>query len=155
MAYEYIAKLCAKNNINLYLENNVLSAENYQAFQNQNYMMMTDFTSILEMKKQLAFNLLLDLGHLHVSCKTLRLDYSKECQKLKEYVRWIHISENNGILDEHKPLVENSKILKEFYKLYYPSTHITLEISGNAEDILSSIQLLKVVDFKEQNHDNE
>lgn len=149
MAYEYIAKLCAENNISLYLENNVLSAENYQEFRNQNYMMMTDFTSILKMKGQLRFNLLLDLGHLYVSCKTLGLDYSKECENLKKYTKWIHISENNGITDEHKPLVENSEILKAFYKLYHSSIHTTLETSGNIDDILASIKLLEIVDFKE------
>ncbi len=149
MAYEYIAKLCAENNISLYLENNVLSAENYQEFHNQNYMMMTDFTSVLKMKDQLTFSLLLDLGHLYVSCKTLGLDYSEECQKLKKYMKWIHISENNGIRDEHKALVKNSEILKAFYKLYHSSIHVTLETAGNMEDILTSIRLLEAVDFKE------
>lgn len=144
-AYEYIAKLCSMNDISFYLENNVLSAENYQQFDYHNYMMMTDYVSIMEMKKQLNFNLLLDLGHLHVSSTTLGLDYTQECNKLKEYVKWIHISENNGVFDEHKPLRSNSKIIEEFHKMcsYSPNLNITLETVGSVQEIFESIELLK------------
>lgn len=142
-AYERIARLCNENDIQFYLENNVLSAENYQKFDYHNYMMMTNYDSIMKMKKQLDFNLLLDLGHLHVSANTLGLDYAQECSKLKEYVKWIHISENNGIYDEHKPLVYDSKITKEFYEMYHPDINVTLETVGNIQEIMTSINLLK------------
>lgn len=142
-AYEYIAKLCSKNNISFYLENNVLSAENYREFDDHNYMMMTDYESIMKMKGQLDFNLLLDLGHLHVSANTLELNYERECSLLKEYVKWIHISENNGIFDEHKPLRTDSKILEEFSKMYHSNIDVTLETVGNVEGILKSIELIR------------
>lgn len=144
-AFNYISKLCAANNIKLYLENNVLSAENYQQFDYQNYMMMTDYESIMKMKKKLDFLLLLDLGHLHVSANTLGLDYTKECNALKEYVRWIHLSENNGSFDEHKPLTENSRILSEFGKLYHADVNVTLETVGSIEDIAKSVALIENV----------
>lgn len=143
-AYEYIAKLCSKNDISFYLENNVLSTENYREFDYHNYMMMTDYASIMKMKNLLDFNLLLDLGHLHVSSITLGLDYTQECNKLKEYVKWIHISENNGVFDEHKPLKGNSKIMKEFHKMYSPRLNVTLETAGNMDEILKSIELIKI-----------
>jgi sugar phosphate isomerase/epimerase len=142
-AYEYIEKLCSKNGIKIYLENNVLSTENYKAFHYHNYMMMTDYESIMKMKNQLDFDLLLDLGHLHVSAHTLNLDYAVECTKLKELVRWIHISENNGIFDEHKPLKENSEIVKEFYQIYHSTMNATLETVGSIEDILASKKILE------------
>lgn len=142
-AYEYIAKLCSKNDITFYLENNVLSAESYQQFDYHNYMMMTDYASIMEMKKQLNFNLLLDLGHLHVSSTTLGLDYTQECNKLKEYVKWLHISENNGVFDEHKPLRSDSRIIEEFCKMYSPGLNVTLETVGSIEEILESVELIK------------
>lgn len=143
-AYEKLSKLCAENEIEFFLENNVLSEENYREFEHHNYMMMTDYESIMKMKNQLNFNLLLDLGHLHVSTKTLGLDYAEECNKLKEYVRWVHLSENNGIIDEHKPLVKESVILKEFKKLYdYCSDlNVTLETVGYIDKILESINLI-------------
>lgn len=144
-AYEYISKLCYQNNIDLYLENNVLNAENYKEFDYHNYMMMTDYDSIIMMRKQLDFNLLLDLGHLYVSSKTLGISFMQECSLLKEYVRWIHISENNGVFDEHQPLKENSEIFTELSKLYNTEVNITLETKGKIEDILSSIELIESI----------
>ena len=141
-AYEYIAKLCSKNNISFYLENNVLSAENYREFDYHNYMMMTDYESIMKMRRQLDFNLLLDLGHLHVSANTLGLEYERECSLLKEYVKWIHISENDGVFDEHKPLKTCSKILEEFRKIYYSGLNVTLETVGSVEEIIRSIDII-------------
>lgn len=144
-AYEKIAGLCFQNGIELFLENNVLNSENYVEFEYHNYMMMTDYASIMKMKNQLKFNLLLDLGHLHVSAKTLGFSYVEECDKLKEYVRWIHISENDGIFDEHKPLIENSIILNEFNKMYAqrPDMNVTLETVGNIDNIWKSIKLIE------------
>jgi sugar phosphate isomerase/epimerase len=142
-AYEKLKRLCSKNGIELYLENNVLNEENYKAFGFHNYMMMTDYASIMEMKKQMNFNLLLDLGHLHVSDNTLNLDYTQECSNLKEIVKWLHLSDNNGIVDEHKPLKSNSDIVREFSRIYTPDINITLETVGNVEDILESIRILK------------
>lgn len=146
-AFNYIQKLCTTNSIKLFLENNVLSAENYQQFNYHNYMMMTDYRSIMKMKEMLDFSLLLDLGHLYVSTNTLGLDYTKECDKLKEFVKWIHISENNGIFDEHKPLLEGSQILSEFNKLYHSDINVTLETMGNIEDIVRSADLMENMHF--------
>lgn len=144
-AYENLSRKCKERDIQLYLENNVLSQENYQEFKYQNYFMMTDYESIMYLKEQIHFDLLLDLGHLHVSSDTLGLDYEQECNKLKKYVRWIHISENNGIYDEHKPLRNGSVILKEFQKIFHSDLSVTLETVGEINDILNSIELIKCI----------
>ena len=141
-AFRYISQLCAENNIELYLENNVLSAENYRQFGCHNYMMMTDYKSIMQMKDRLDFKLLLDLGHLYVSANTLGLDYSEECSALKRYIKWVHISENNGIFDAHKPLKKDSKIMKEFYKSNSTDINVTLETVGEIKDIVESVTLV-------------
>lgn len=142
-AYEKISRLCNENGIDFFLENNVLSEENYREFEHHNYMMMTDYDSIMEMKKQLEFNLLLDLGHLYVSSNTLGLDFIQECRCLAEYVKWLHVSENYGIIDEHKPLLKNSEIMKQFYKLYYTDMNVTLETAGNIDEVLMSLEIIK------------
>lgn len=142
-AYEKLAKLCYDNRISFFLENNVLNAENFKEFGYHNYMMMTDFASIIKMKEQLEFSLLLDLGHLHVSARTLGLNYKKECENLKYCVKWIHLSENNGIFDEHKALKENSEIISEFKKMLNPQLNVTLETVGNMESILSSLNVVR------------
>lgn len=141
-AYQYISKRCVDNGIELFLENNVLSAENYKEFGNHNYMMMVDFGSIMKMKDQMDFNLLLDLGHLYVSSNTLGLDFQTECMLLKQYVRWMHLSENNGLIDEHKPLREGSVILEQFREIYNANINVTLETVGNIDEVLRGMQFL-------------
>ena len=143
-AYEYISKQCTINGIDFFLENNVLSSENYEEFGRHNYMMMTDYNSIIEMRKQLDFNLLLDLGHLHVSSRTLGVNFQEECEKLGKYIGWMHLSENNGLFDEHKPLRAESEILKEFRKLYIPRMNVTLETVGSIDEILQSMKLIQM-----------
>lgn len=142
-AYEKISKRCREENIRLYLENNVLSLENHEGFGKHNYFMMTDYKSIMRMRERINFNLLLDLGHLFVSAHTLGLDFERECHQLKEYVRWLHISENAGIRDEHKPLQKGSAILKQFNQIKHENIDITLETVGGIADILRSKELVE------------
>lgn len=140
-AYRQIDSLCEKAGITLYLENNVLSEENYRAFGGRNLFMMTDYESIMRMKEHLTFRLLLDLGHLHVSCHTLGLDYREECRKLKEHVEWLHISDNDGKRDAHRPLREESGIVKVWKELYDREMPVTLETVGDIKEILQSAAL--------------
>lgn len=142
-AYQHIAELCAKNSIDLFLENNVLSVENYKTFGMNNYMMMTDYETIVKMQRQLNFKLLLDLGHLNVSSKTLGLNFTEQCQKLKQYVKWIHLSHNDGKIDEHKPIESNSEILIEYRKMKCKDVNVTLETVGSIDEIIRSKILLE------------
>lgn len=142
-AYKYIAGLCIDNNISLYLENNVLNAENYKRFGNHDYLMMTNYDSIMKMKSQLKFNLLLDLAHLHVSSHALGVNYLEECRKLKDYVGWIHLSENDGIFDEHKPLKNDGAIMDGLQIVYRSGMGITLETVGSLGEICESVKLVE------------
>lgn len=141
-AYTHLNELCQKKGITLYLENNVLSEENYQEFQQHNYLMMTDCDSIMRVKKKMDFNLLLDLGHLHVSANTLNLDFGEECNKLGKYAKWLHVSENDGVADQHYPLIKESATSDELRKIYLEGTNITLETVGNIEEIKNSIKYI-------------
>lgn len=141
-AYRHIAKLCNDNNIDFYLENNVLSRENYEEFQNHNYFMMTDYASIMKMIEKLDFNLLLDLAHLYVSSNTLGFSYDEQCEKIRPYIKWLHVSENNGIVDQHKPLAAKSNITKQLFKISN-NLNVTLETVGDISDIKNSITILE------------
>lgn len=141
-AYETIAAKAEQNHIQVYLENNVLGEENYKRFNNNNYFLMTDYNSIMEMKNQLQFNLLLDLGHLFVSCHTLGLDYDREIRKLKEHVKWLHLSENNGIMDQHKILTLDSSIYRAFLEVMRPDINATLEVKDRMEQVKANYEWL-------------
>ena len=142
-AYRHISKLCSDCNIDFYLENNVLSRENYQEFYNHNYFMMTDYSSIMKMKEKMNFNLLLDLAHLYVSSSTLNLSYDIQCEKLLPYAKWLHVSENNGVVDQHRQLVKESNITGKLYKLNNKDINITLETIGDVSEIKNSINIVE------------
>ena len=105
-------------------------------------MMMTDSCNINRIRERLDFNLLLDLGHLFVSTKTLNKDYAEECNDLMKQAKWLHISDNNGVMDQHLPLTENSPILQQYYSLGNKAIDITLETCGEISEIIKSIDLL-------------
>lgn len=142
-AYREISLMCKRRGITFYLENNVLSAENYKSFNHKNLFMMTDSDSIAKMKKSLDFNLLLDLGHLHVSANTLGLDYEEECGKLIPQAEWFHVSQNNGIADQHLPLSKNGAISLGLHNVVETKKNITLETVGTIQGILESKEILK------------
>ncbi len=142
-AYENIKKECDKNGIRLYLENNVLNEANYENFDRKNLLLLTNYETFMELKQMLEFELLLDLGHLHVSAVTLGLDFEEECRLFAPYVKWIHISHNGGIADEHKPLCEESPIVDIYKRMFNNDKNITLETSGNLDSVLESIDIIK------------
>lgn len=145
VAYNLINDLCKKNGITLYLENNVISFQNYKNFNYNNYFMMTDSKSILEIKKQLDFKFLLDYAHLYVSSNTLGLDFLQEVKALSGIASWYHISDNNGIVDQHLPLESNSDIVSAFKGSSNNSIPVTLESKGNIDDITNSKKLLEKI----------
>ena len=63
---------------------------------------------------------------------------------MKEYAKWLHISENNGTVDEHKPLGTDSVIMNEFKNMYRPDMDVTLESVGSIDEILASMELLNL-----------
>lgn len=143
-AYRELVAEAQKEEIKVYLENNVLSKQNYQNFGQENYFMMTDIESICEMRQKLDFKLLLDIGHLHVSSHTLGLDYEQQVRMLCDQVEWIHVSENDGIVDQHLPLKEGSDIVRalRYLRRKRPDLNITLETAGDISEILSSYRIV-------------
>lgn len=144
-AYNHINDLCKENDICLYLENNVLSEQNYKIFGYKNFLMMTDCNSIKDMKDKLKFNLLLDLAHLNVSSNSLGLDFCMQAKELLDMAKWIHLSENDGVIDQHKLFdkKDNSKILSLYKKYKRNDINVTLETKGEIEQIIQCIDLLR------------
>ncbi len=142
-AYSFLQDMCNKNGIKLYLENHVLSAANYESFGNKNYFMMTDYQSVIKMKRKMKFNLLLDLAHLHVSCGSLGLPYADQCSKLIPMAEWFHVSENNGRIDQHLSLKEGSAICVQAMSVKDTEKNVTLETVGSIGGILNSKKIME------------
>lgn len=142
-AYKKIEEMAIKQGVVVYLENNVLNDSNYRKFHGKNHLMMTDFAGFEELRERIEFNLLLDLGHLHVSARTLQKDFQEQCALFLKYVKWIHISDNNGFVDEHKIVDENSNILKQLLKYDTNQIPITMETQGELKEVVRNYQMLQ------------
>ena len=130
-------------NVNLYLENNVLSYENFKNFEYKNPFLCTDYKSYLELKRKVDFKILLDFGHLFVSCKTLNKNFFKEAEKFTNLTDYFHISDNNGISDENKGLNIKSEIFKFLKKKKIKkNSTLTLEIYQNINIIKKNIKIV-------------
>ena len=136
----------AGKKVNLYIENNVLSFENYKNFNKKNPFFFTDYNSYLLLRRKINFKILLDLGHLYVSCKTLNRSFLKDAKKLSKLTDYFHISDNNGKKDENKGLIKNSEISKFLQKkIIKKNSTLTLEIYQGLNTIKKNIKTINKI----------
>lgn len=139
-------KRFAGKDVTLYLENNVLSLENYKSYKNKNPFFLTDYNSYKYLNKKIDFKLLLDLGHLLVSCRTLKKNFFDEAIKLSKYTDYFHISDNNEKQDENKSIKKNGKIFKILNKkIINKDATLTLEIYESINIIKKNINLINQI----------
>ena len=141
--YLYLEQETRRKGIKLLLENNVLSKRNYENFNRENYFMLTDFQEYDCLNQKMPFKLLLDLGHLNVSCHTLGLDYEWQAEQLMKKAEWIHISDNSGTVDEHRIVDENSVILKQLLRNQVSDIPITMETKGSLHEVVKNYEMLR------------
>ena len=127
--------------IELYVENNVISASNYKSY-NQNIFMLTNSSEYTMLKEDITFNLLLDLGHLKVSCKTLGLNFEKEFETLWNLSDYIHLSDNDGLHDSNKAIFSDSEFYALLKKHNLTGKTFSLEIYNNLDDLKNTYQLI-------------
>jgi len=133
-----------EHDVNLYLENNVISLENYELNNNQNIFLCTDYDEIKFIMDQFNiknFGLLLDTGHLKVSSKTLNLDLSHQVENILNYTRAIHHSDNDGLRDLNLPLDKYYWFLP-FMKNKNDLIHVIEVKNLNPKSVLNQIKIL-------------
>lgn len=129
--------------IRLYIENNVINAANCARYGHWDLAMLLSFEQFCALKKRIDFSLLLDIGHLQVSARTMGLDFMQELAQCLEVADYVHISENNALSDENKPLSEQSAFLPLLQKSHQKHRIYTLEIYAPFKDIHSSYGILE------------
>jgi|TARA_B110000444_G_C18822848_1_gene588662 sugar phosphate isomerase/epimerase len=139
---ERLKNIDGLQDIKLYVENNVVSRNNYANFGNQNCFLLTSYEDVEAMKSKLDFNLLLDIGHLYVSCNTLGKNFDQEFNLLSELTDYIHVSDNNGISDENKRLKKGSKIHHALLASNLKDKTFTLEINNDIKGLTDSYDIL-------------
>lgn len=55
-----------------------------------------------------GIGILLDTGHLNVTAKTLGLDRLQFAKEVAPYVRALHVHDNDGVIDSHRPVQPGS-----------------------------------------------
>jgi len=116
--YQYAKKFDVK----LLIENNVLTEKNLNIFKCNPFLFIESKEIIAILQK---FNsdvkLLVDLGHLKVSSKTLKFDKKKFLKKCNRYIEAYHISDNNSLEDQNDLITSKSwfwKSIKKNAKFY-------------------------------------
>jgi len=142
LGYNNLTEMANKYDIELYIENNVVSFENYENFENKNVFMLTNFDDFMVLKEKINFHLLLDVAHLFVSANTLKLNFNRELGKLLKYTRYIHLSDNNAVHDQHEFFEKDSQLLEKLKQFNFSKKVITLETKGNLNEIEKSYNIL-------------
>ena len=129
--------------IELYIENSVISSANLKAFNGENIAMLTNYKEYIELKKNIDFKLLLDVGHLKVSSNSLGLAFDDELDKMMAVSDYLHISDNNSLFDEHKPLLANSNLHKKLKGYNVKGKEIGFEMRAGITAIKNSYTIIK------------
>ena len=127
-------------NIKIYLENNVLAKKNFHRFKS-NPLLLTDVQSYKELKK-FNFNLLLDLAHLKVSCRSLNLDFIQQANYLINETDYIHLSGNEGLDDTNDSILSDREIIYVLENNNLRNKTFTLEVYKDFSTILKDFKYL-------------
>lgn len=138
-AVKELNSVAEKAGMHFFMENNVLSQENFESFGNRNMFMMTGSRDIEEKMRQTGIPLLLDIGHLKVSCHTLKLNLDKELDLLLPQAGWLHLHDNNGSRDQHDRLEAGSGIYEKVHEFVRSSgISATIEVHTGLENTLAT-----------------
>jgi sugar phosphate isomerase/epimerase len=118
----------AGKDIKVYFENNVFSHDNKLSFPDLKPFLLTNSDDYFSYVKKIPFNLLLDIGHLHVSCKTENRSFHQEMKTLILATDYLHISDNNGLKDSHDALSLGGTVYRELQEVDLSGKTITLEL---------------------------
>ena len=132
-------------NVSLFIENNVFSRTNADTYDGENPFMMTNFNEYKSLKEKIDFNLLLDVAHLKVSARTLKLDWEEEFEKMMSVSSYIHVSDNDGFHDLNNQLTKSSILTSMLKQSDTQNKDFTLEIYDGMDAIKRSHEALSEV----------
>jgi len=105
-----LASLASKLGVDLLIEPNVVDRRNLVDGRNT-LLLFAEAGEIVEFLRAIdhpRVGLLLDVGHLNVSAQTLGFDREEFVDAVAPWVRGLHIHENDGNADQHRPLEAGS-----------------------------------------------
>jgi sugar phosphate isomerase/epimerase len=100
---KFVGNHAKKRGVRLLVENHVLDTKNYNNFDSLNPLLMVEPNEILKIMHEIYefAGLLLDVGHLKVSAKTLGFDLEQALIDLNSFTDGYQLSDNDGNFDLH------------------------------------------------------
>ena len=104
--------------------------------------MLTNSHEYLNLCKKINFNLILDVAHLKVTCNSLNLNFEQEFDRLFSKSDYIHVSDNNGLIDQNKGLRKSSDLQKLLSQYTWKNKTVTIEVYDSMDEIISTYNLI-------------
>lgn len=135
--------------VKLCIENNNIEKRNLIDGKNISDLMTgpKDFEEFMNIRELEEIGFLIDLGHLKVSAHTEGFMVEKFVEVTRDRIAMLHVSDNNGITDQHKPLSPDYwgfSILKQFRDIPFILEAYNLDVATirNNVDYLEEIKEL-------------
>jgi sugar phosphate isomerase/epimerase len=126
-------------NIQLYIENNVLSDLNYSNFGKVNPFFVCNMEQAIEIRQLVpGIEILCDVAHLKVSCKTLGLDFREQLDYFLKITDYIHLSDNDGFSDSNREITEESELMGLLKEMDLRNKIITFEVYTGLDKVMES-----------------
>ena len=105
-----LSEYAAQARLKVLLENNVVTSHNMAAGRASQFLMTRpeEFKWLFRDLNDDNVGILLDVGHLNVSAKTLGFDRNGALSQLAPFIGAFHLSENDGKTDQNLPVSESS-----------------------------------------------
>ena len=141
---EELLDFANSNGVKIAMEPNVVQKFNLINGKNEMCLFaeIDEINQLFNLIKNKKLGILLDLGHTAVTSHWLNFDKDEFVKKIKEKVFAIHISNNNGLADQHKSLTKDCWHVTKLKK--FKHVPIILETMNlTSEQIKSNIELAK------------
>ena len=126
--------------IELYVENNVVSQRNYLNYDRFNPFLLTSSEGLNLLDGLTGYRPLIDVAHLKVSAMTLGLDFGQELRQFMMVTDYVHISDNNGLADTNGPFKSDSELFDVLSDYDYSGKTITIEVYAEKGELRSSFE---------------
>jgi sugar phosphate isomerase/epimerase len=113
--------------VDLLIENNVISPPNLIDGRNELLLCVTaeGVHELFDAVRSSRLGVLLDVAHLNVSAMTLGLDRERTITQLRPFVRALHLSDNNGVVDDNRPFDRDAWFLPHLAS--FPEAELVIE----------------------------
>jgi len=133
---ESLHALCSygqEKGIRILIENNVLASFNLTNGRNELLLGVTsrELIDIVAAAGMPRPGLLIDVGHLNVSARTLGFSKESFLEEVGPYVDALHLSDNDGVKDDNQAFTEDAWFMNRIRA--FPSAALIIEVCGAGE----------------------